>query len=108
MGNVAMAGTSPNFEFRLRINLEEGYGQYDYCIICDGAKQTTRVTYPGIKIEQVRNCATSLVIKKSGDGYNYASGFNNLNPNQTWIYDKYNAPTITSFNDGYLDVYTNI
>jgi hypothetical protein len=38
MGNVAMAGTSPNFEFRLRINLEEGYGQYDYCIICDGAK----------------------------------------------------------------------
>ena len=67
-GNVAMTGTSPNFVFNLRLNLEEGYGQYEYCIVCDGAKQTTRVTYPSIMVEQVRNCATSLVIKSTCTG----------------------------------------
>lgn len=64
---MEMTGTSGVFpvDFVLKFdqNIEDGWGPYHICVTCDSNKQTTAVNYDMILVQQVRNCATSLVIE---------------------------------------------
>ena len=51
--NVAMTGTAGvpvDFELKMRLNAEDGWGPTSYCVMCNSAKQTLRVDYGDIVI----------------------------------------------------------
>jgi len=62
-----MAGTTGSFPvdwvLKLEQNREEGWGPIQENVCCNNAKQTYPVSYGYITFQQVRNCATSLVLK---------------------------------------------
>ena len=66
-GNIHMAGTVGAFPVdwtvRMRHDQEDGYRRY-VCVSCDNDKQALTVNYGPITMQQVRNCATSLVLRQ--------------------------------------------
>jgi hypothetical protein len=54
-----------DFVLRMDQTLEDGWGPFKICVICDSTAQTLPLTYNSILVQQVRNCATSLVINPS-------------------------------------------
>ena len=89
----------------MRLNQEEGWGPYKFCVGCTSTKQTLDVKYFDIVAQQVRNCATSLILKPAWTQVQYASIDNiKLSSNLTLSYSQSNQ-TLTN---GYTDIFTSI
>ena len=65
---IWLEGTHPNFVVKMPLTLEDGWTT-TVCVSCDSVKQTYRVTFDGWQVQQVRNCATSLVARTGSQSY---------------------------------------